>query len=91
MFSIFGRRTGIFRFPVGNTRIYNFIVYCSGCCFGIYLFHVFGISIVSWCGLSGSLSTHPVAIPAMAVIVFAISFGISAILDKIPWLRGWVV
>lgn len=59
--------------------------------FGAYLVHVAVISALKWLGLN-TLTFNPLfSVPVISVIVFVISFVISAILNHIPILNKYIV
>lgn len=69
----------------------NTIVKMSNYSFGIYLVHAFIIDVLAGFGLN-TLSFHPVAaVPVITLIVFVISYIISAMIHKIPVLNKYIV
>ncbi|MBR4196811.1 MAG: acyltransferase family protein [Synergistaceae bacterium] len=59
--------------------------------FGAYLVHVAVIRLVGKFGLNPLTFSPLISIPVISVIVFVISFGISALLNHIPVLNKYIV
>ncbi len=59
--------------------------------FGVYLVHIFIIDILKIYGIT-TLSFNPImSVPVISLFVFLISNLISSVLNKIPFLRRWLV
>ena len=59
--------------------------------FGMYLVHDAVISSLGKLGLNSLTFSPVVSIPVISVIVFVISFAISAVLNRVPVLRKYIV
>ena len=59
--------------------------------FGAYLVHVAVIETGKNCGLNAVLFDPLFSVPVISVIVFVISFGISALLNQIPVVKKYIV
>ena len=59
--------------------------------FGMYLVHDAVISSLGKLGLNSLTFSPIVSIPVISVIVFVISFAISAVLNRVPVLRKYIV
>ena len=59
--------------------------------FGAYLVHAGVIPVVRKIGLHPLTFSPVISVPVIAVIVFVISFGISAVLNHIPVLKKYIV
>lgn len=59
--------------------------------FGAYLAHPAVIEFLAELGLDSLTFSPAASIPVIAVIVFVISFGISAVLNHIPVLKKYIV
>ena len=69
----------------------KFIITLSRYSFGAYLFHVFALQILRKFGLH-SLAFNPViSIPFIALIVFVMSYCVSAVINDIPVLKKYIV
>lgn len=72
------------RWPVGLKRL-------SGCILGVYLVHII---VLNWLASIGfdSVSFCPlIAVPILALAVFAISLCISLVLSRLPIVGKWIV
>ena len=68
------------------------ILFLSKCSFGVYLIHPYIIEAVNILFGFSVLSFNPIiSIPLLALFVFGISLSISAILNKIPLVKKWIV
>lgn len=68
------------------------LAFFSKCSFGVYLIHVIFIQGLSKILNITSLSFNPViSIPLLSVTVFLLSMIISAILNKLPFIKKWLV
>ncbi len=59
--------------------------------FGAYLVHDAVIMLVGKLGLNPLTFSPAVSIPVISVIVFVISFAVSAVLNHIPVLKKYIV
>ncbi len=60
--------------------------------FGAYLVHALVIEQLNKCFGLNTLSFHPVlSVPCISALVFVISFGISAVLNRIPFVNKYMV
>ena len=66
--------------------------FLSKCSFGVYLIHFFIIeSIKEFLGFT-ILPINPIiSVPLTSIIVFVISFLLSAALNRIPYVKKWIV
>lgn len=64
----------------------------SRCTFGIYLMHVIPIDLLRrFCGLS-TMTVHPaLSVPLIALLCFALSAAVTALLRRIPLVREYLV
>ncbi len=70
----------------------RFLLSLSKCSFGIYLVHVIVIDGLKEFFHLTTLSFHAaLTVPVISIIVFVISYLISALLNKIPVLKSWIV
>ncbi|MGN0500166.1 MAG: acyltransferase family protein [Ruminococcus sp.] len=68
------------------------LAFFSKCSFGVYLIHVIFIQGLSKIFNITSLSFNPViSVPLLSVTVFLLSMIISAILNKLPFIKKWLV
>lgn len=75
----------------GNEKANRFIGIMSKCSFGAYLVHCMVRGFLYKAGFH-SLTFNPVfAVPAVFISITAISFLISYLLNKIPFLNKWIV
>lgn len=74
-----------------DNKTYKFIVVLSKYSFGAYLVHALVIEALSFIGLN-TLSFNPIiSVPTIGIIVFIVSFLVSAICNKIPILKKYIV
>jgi surface polysaccharide O-acyltransferase-like enzyme len=74
-----------------NPSVNNVVAQLSKYSFGAYLVHVFVIDVLNLIGLN-TLSFQPLlSVPVIAAIVFVVSFAISFVISKIPFINKWVV
>lgn len=59
--------------------------------FGVYLVHIFVLDMIALLGLNSMTFSPVLSIPVICVIVFIVSFAISAILNHIPVLNKYIV
>lgn len=78
--------------PFKKEKAVQALSFLSKCTFGVYLVHPLVIDCFSrFVGIS-ALSFDPIiSIPAIALLVFVVSMTISAILNKIPFVKKWFV
>lgn len=70
----------------------NALFFLSKCSFGVYLIHVFIIEFLDKNYFDTIGIINPIlSIPIFSVIVYLISFLLSAILNKIPIVNKWIV
>lgn len=70
----------------------DFVSYISKCTFGVYLVHPLVIDCLNkFFGVTTNFFNPILSIPAIALLVFACSLGISAGLNKIPFVKKWFV
>jgi len=63
----------------------------SQCCFGVYLVHIFYIIVFMYYNIT-PLSFNPLlSVPVLSFAVFIISFCVSFILNKIPFVNKYIV
>ncbi len=73
-------------------KCYPFIRKLSEWSFGAYLIHVLILTFFKDKAGFGTFSFHPaLSVPVITVIVFILSFGISAILNQIPRIRRYII
>lgn len=80
------------RLPESLRRRSGLIGRLSACTTGIYLLHVFVLEhLRSWCGIR--VEAYPVAlsVPLLALLIFLLSLGITALLRRIPAVGRWIV
>lgn len=74
-----------------NPSVNNVVAQLSKYSFGAYLVHVFVRDVLNLIGLN-TLSFQPLlSVPVIAAIVFVVSFAISFVISKIPFINKWVV
>ncbi len=75
-----------------NNRLNAVFAKLSKYSFGAYLFHLF---VINWLELRFGLNTlsfNPVlSVTLITLIVFIISFAVSAVLNKIPFVKKYIV
>ena len=68
------------------------VVFLSKCSFGAYLIHLLILYMLDYFCHFNSLTINPVvAVPLISVIIFVVSMGISAVLNKIPVVKDYLV
>jgi surface polysaccharide O-acyltransferase-like enzyme len=68
------------------------VVFLSKCSFGAYLIHLLILFMLDYFCHFNSLTINPVvAVPLISVIIFVVSMGISAVLNKIPVVKDYLV
>lgn len=67
------------------------ITHISKCSFGIYLVHCLVILFLQETGIIIQHSLNTISIPLLTILVFIISYLISAAIQKIPVLNKWIV
>lgn len=78
--------------PLLSERKQNFLLFFSKCSFGIYLIHPFFIETLDHLLHITPRSFNPVlSVPALTLLVFISAFLVSAILNKIPFVKKWLV
>lgn len=88
VFILFKDKVGKIEFKERTRKI---ITIYSNCSFGIYLVHDFFITIFKKIGFS-TVSFNPItAVPIISMSVFTISFLVSFIINKIPFLNKYIV
>ena len=74
-----------------NDKVYRIMTILSKYSFGAYLVHVLVIELLSKKGLN-TLSFNPiVSVPIIGIVVFVISYLISAVCNKIPKINQYIV
>ena len=78
--------------PFKNEKAVHTLSYLSKCTFGVYLVHPLVIDCLRrFVGVS-ALSFNPIiSIPMIALLVFFVSKVISAIMNRIPFVKKWFV
>lgn len=78
--------------PLKSEKAMHVLSYISKCTFGVYLVHLLIINCLRrFVGIT-NLSFNPIiSVPILALIVFVCSMGISAIMNKIPFVKKWFV
>lgn len=78
--------------PLKSEKAMRVLSYISKCTFGVYLVHPLLIDCLKrFVGIT-NLSFNPIiSIPILALIVFIGSMGISAVLNKNPFVKKWFV
>ena len=78
--------------PFKNEKAAGILSFLSKCTFGVYLVHPLVIDCLRrFVGVS-ALSFNPIiSIPMIALLVFIISMVISAIMNRIPFVKKWFV
>ena len=81
-----------FNKPVSSPKKQALLVFVSKCTFGVYLIHPFLLKAANtWLNIS-PLSFNPLAsVPVLSLVIFAASLLISALLNKIPIVKTWIV
>jgi surface polysaccharide O-acyltransferase-like enzyme len=74
-----------------TSRIENLVAYVSSRVFGVYLVHLLVLNILDSIGFNSLMYNSAIVIPVLSVVIFAISFAVSALLGCIPMLRRWIV
>ena len=78
--------------PFKNEKKQQMVLFLSNCSFGAYLIHLLIIYMLDYFWHFNSLSFNPVvAVPVISVIVFIVSIAISALLNKIPIAKDYLV
>lgn len=78
--------------PFKNEKAAGVLSYLSKCTFGVYLVHPLVIDCLSRFAGVSALSFNPIiSIPAIALMVFAFSMVISAVMNKVPFVKKWFV
>lgn len=79
-------------FKYGKCRSSRPVTYLSKCCFGAYLVHALVIEqTVKLTGLN-TLSFYPLlSVPVISLIVFIVSFSVSALINRIPFINKYIV
>lgn len=75
-----------------NKKITGIIKIISDCTFGIYLIHLMVLSLMEHSGFVNLLSIHKFVNPILfTMIAFIVSFAISFIINKIPFINKYIV
>lgn len=74
-----------------NDKLNYVISILSKYSFGAYLVHVFVLKVLKVLGIHTMLFHPIVSVPIISVIVIILSFVISGVINKIPFLNKWVV
>lgn len=74
-----------------TSRIENLVAYVSSRVFGVYLVHLLVLNILDSIGFSSLMYNSAIVIPALSVVIFAISFAVLALFGCIPMFRRWIV
>ncbi len=78
--------------PFKNKKKEKMLLFLSNCSFGAYLIHLLILYMLDHFLNFNSLSLNPVlSVPLIAIIIFAISLTISAVLNKIPLVKDYLV
>ena len=78
--------------PLKSEKATCVLSYISKCTFGVYLVHPLIIDCLKrFVGITNLLFNPIFSVPILALIVFICSMGISAILNKIPFVKKWFV
>ena len=78
--------------PYQNEKAVKVLSYLSKSTFGVYLVHPLVIDCLSrFAGISALSFSPIISIPAIALLVFTVSMGVSAILNRIPFVKKWFV
>ena len=68
------------------------LTYLSECILGVYLVHLLILFILDHCFYFNVASFNPIfSVPVLCLSVFVCSFIISALLNKIPFVKKWLV
>ncbi len=78
------------RIKVGKT-FGKIISELSKCSFGVYLVHAFILERVGHYGISVLSFNAVLSVPAIALLVFAVSYVISFVINKIPFINKYLV
>ena len=82
----------LFVFAKYNFKTNKFLKYCSTFCFGGYLCHALFLEKIKIIFDINTMTFNPiVSVPIIAVIVFALSLLLSALINTIPVLRKYIV
>ncbi len=77
---------------ISRESIKKIVCYISKCSFGVYIVHILVIDKFCKYAEIDTLSFNPiVSVPVISLVVFAISLFISAILNKIPFVKKYFV
>lgn len=74
-----------------NTFLKKWIKKISKYSFGIYLAHPMVISFLDWIGLNTLSFNAALSVPVICIVVFIVSFILSAVLNRIPFVKEYIV
>lgn len=78
--------------PLKSEKSMRLLSYISKCTFGAYLVHPLLIDCLKRFAGITNLSFNPIiSVPVLALLVFVCSMGVSAVLNKIPFVKKWFV
>jgi surface polysaccharide O-acyltransferase-like enzyme len=66
------------------------IAVVAGASFGIYLVHPLFQSLLEWAGITGATGGAAIGVPAVSVVIFAVSLLSSLLIRRIPRVGTWV-
>ena len=79
------------KYPKSKTAL-NRLLFLSKCSFGVYLIHPAFIEVLSKALHIDTMSFNPIlSVPLLSLFIFAISFAASAVMNKIPIVKKWLV
>jgi len=74
-----------------KTAMNQIMAELAKCSFGVYLIHIFVMSVFSLLNITVRSFTPVISVPVLTALVFIGSFVVSFILSKIPVLNKWIV
>lgn len=78
--------------PLKHEKAVSMLSFVSKCSFGIYLVHPLLIDILNrFAGINNLIINPVISVPVLAIFVFVCSLGISALINKLPVMKKWIV
>lgn len=78
--------------PAASAFTQRTLPFLSQCTFGVYLIHPFFIEGLSKFANLSTTSFNPIiSVPVLSVAVFAVSFLVSALFNRIPFVNKWFI
>lgn len=96
--NVLAESVGVFMFIRGVAENHHFkkktvkiLAEISKYCFGVYLFHICVLNMLTDIGFTTESFDPLLAVPVKSVIIFVVSLGVSAILNHIPIIKKYAV